>query len=419
MSRAYRPANANHVFTSRLEIEEHLLSKVSGNAGGKIGTELELFVTKPEGRPITFDQVELVLEHMAGQFKDAQPGYEKGRMVALVLPGVGDISLEPGGQVELSTKPCATLEDLAESNQQLRQALENTARFFDLRVDGAGHKPSFLEAEDMPRSRFHAYCGYLRGVHGEKAEALINTMKSCCGLQVNLDPMGEDFHEIYRALLLVDVAHSLSQRTQRQKMLHENYAELVPDQMLPVFETLAATSNEDLIKPVVDRLLKLKVPFVPDAAAAEGFVATSVLFGATPTLGALLEQGRLTTEILDNALTLQLTMPNLRRHGVVETRAPDSTGSPESLMATAALYQRFAYDKPARQALLAQFADADPGALKEAFLSRFTLPPPTLMALELGNGQTVGSLVEAVGIAAPPPQACAAVKKPVPARRAI
>jgi len=397
MSRAYRPANANHVFTSRLEIEEHLLSKASGNAGGKIGTELELFVTSPEGRPITFDQVEMVLEHMAGQFKNLQPGYENGRMVALVLPGVGDISLEPGGQVELSTKPCDTLAELEDANRQLRQALENTASFFDLRVEGMGHKPSFLDAEDMPRSRFHAYCGYLRGVHGEKAEALIDTMKSCCGLQVNLDPMGEDFHEIYRALLLVDVAHSLSQRTQRQKMLHENYATLVPDQMLPVFEALRAASNEELIRPVVDRLLKLKVPFVPDSGAAEGFVATASLFGATPSLGELLEKGRLTTEILDNALTLQLTMPNLRRHGVVEIRAPDSTGSIDTLMETASLYRRYAYDKAARQELLAQFADVDPAKLQDAFLSRFRLPEPALRALDLGNGRNVADLVRAVG----------------------
>lgn len=47
MSRVYHSANPNHIFNSRAEIEEHLLAKVSKNAGGKIGTELELFVTTP------------------------------------------------------------------------------------------------------------------------------------------------------------------------------------------------------------------------------------------------------------------------------------------------------------------------------------------------------------------------------------
>ncbi|MDE1153653.1 MAG: glutamate-cysteine ligase family protein [Micavibrio sp.] len=410
MSRVYRSANPNHIFKDRSEIEEHLLAKVGGNAGGKIGTELELFVTSPEGRPITFDQVEMVLEHFAGQFPQAKAAFEKGRIVALNIPGVGDVSLEPGGQVELSTKPCANMAELEQTNRAMRAALENTAAFLDLRVKGQGHMPSFLDADDMPRSRFAAYCGYLRGQHGEKADHLIDTMKSCCGLQVNVDPMGNDFHEIYRALMLVDVAHSLSQRTERQGRLHETYAKLVPDQMVPVFEALEANSNETLIAHAVDRLLKLKIPFMPDAAAAEGFKSTASVFGATPSVGELLARGALTTEILDNALTLQLTMPNLRRHGVVETRAPDSPDTVEDLMKTAKIYHDRAYDAQSRRQLLQDFSGIDPAALKAAFLARFDEPREALFARDLGNGKTVADLVQTIEGAKPAP-----VAKPRPA----
>lgn len=393
MSRVYRPAQPDHVFQSRAEIEEHMLSKVTSNAGGKIGTELELFVTSPEGLPITFDQVEMVLEHLASQFPGTVAAQEKGRTVALSIPRIGDVSLEPGGQVELSTKPCKDMAELEDINRVLRVALDKTAVFFDLRVKGQGHMPSFLEAEDMPRSRFAAYCGYLRGVHGAKADDLIDTMKSCCGLQVNVDPMGNDFHEIYRALMLADVAHSLSQRTQRQERLHETYAKLVPAQMTPLFEALEARNNEQVMQHIVCRLLTLKVPFIPDNSA-EGFIATEKVFGATPTVGGLLEKGALTTQILDNALSLQLTMPNIRRHGVVETRAPDSPDTLEALMDVVKVYYRLAYDAAARRELLEDFSGIVPEKLKAAFLSRFD--DKNVVSADIGGGKTVADLIHAV-----------------------
>ena len=253
--------------------------------------------------------------------------------------------------------------------------------------------PSFLAAEDMPRSRFAAYCEYLRDLHGKPADDLINTMKSCCGLQVNVDPMGPDFHEIYRALMLVDVANALSQRTERQERLHDTYAKLVPAQLTPIFEALPANSNEGVVTNIVDRLLTLRVPFIPDTASPEGFKSTASVFGATPTVGELLNKGALTTEILDNSLSLQLMMPNLRRHGVLETRAPDSPHTTEAVMQTAAQYHRFAYDAEARRALLEDFRDVDPQLLKAAFLDRFD--DPAILTRDIGGGKKVSDLAMA------------------------
>lgn len=394
MSRAYHPANPRHIFASRTEVEEHLLSKTTANAGGKIGTELELFVTTPAGDPPGFDRIEQVLENIATQFADTKIAREKNRIVALDIPGVGDVSLEPGGQVEISTKPVATLAELELQNRVLRRALDNAARDLGLIVEGAGFKPSFLEADDTPRSRFAAYRAYLRHEHGqEKADNLVATMKAVTGLQVNLDPMGDDFHEIYRALLLVDVAHALRDRTARQKRLHETYSLLVPGQLTPVFESVAARSNEDVMKHIVDRLLTLKVPFIPDQSA-EGFRATADVFGKTPTVGELLAQGALTTEILDNALSLQLTMPNLRRHGVLETRAPDSPNDIDTLMDIAGTYRKYAYDAAARKSLLDAMEDIDPALLKSAFLTRFD--DADILSRDIGGGKTVASLLAAV-----------------------
>jgi hypothetical protein len=344
---------------------------------------------------------------MASQFQGAAFATEKGRVVGVAIPDVGDICLEPGGQVELSAKPCRDLAELESVNITLRAALEKTASFLGLKVTGTGHMPSFLEAEDMPRSRFAAYCDYLRGVHGKKADDLIDTMKSCCGLQVNVDPMGPDFHEIYRALMLVDVANAFSQRTERQERLHETYAKLVPSQLTPVFEALEARGNEQVVGHIIDRLLTLKVPFMPDAASPEGFKSTSSVFGVTPTVGELLNKRALTTEILDNSLSLQLMMPNLRRHGVLETRAPDSPQTTEEVMKTARQYHRFAYDVQARRELLEDFRGIDPQLLKDAFLMRFD--DARLLSRDIGGGKTVASLIAAIA-----PQSETSPPKPSP-----
>lgn len=412
MSRVYRPADPGHIFKTRSEIEEHLLSKTTSNTGGKIGTELELFVTTPEGLPITFDQVEMVLERIAAQFPDVKQATEKGRIVALDISNIGDVSLEPGSQVELSTKPVKTLTELELMNRVLRNALDRAAKELDLRVEGAGHKPAFLKAEDTPRSRFAAYREYLRGVHGvEKADNLVATMKSVTGLQVNVDPMGADFNEIYRALLLTDVAHALRDRTTRQKRLHETYAVLVPSQMTPVFESLAASSNEGVMSHIADRLLALKVPFIPDNSA-EGFKSTASVYGFTPMVGELLEKGVLTTQILDNSLSLQLTMPNLRRHGVLETRAPDSPDTIEALMDIVRVYDKFAYDAKARKKLLNDFSAIDPQLLKAAFLERFE--DKNILSRDIGGGIKVADLIAAVEGREPAP---AAKPKPSPEPR--
>lgn len=397
MSRAYHSLNPNHVIQSRMEIEEHLLAKVAGNAESKVGTELELFVTTPEGLPITFDQVEMMFEQLIHQFPAAKPAFEKGRIVALGIPDIGDVSLEPGGQMELSSKPCKDLQELEQINRVMRSALDKSAAALGLKVEGAGHKPTFLNAGDVPRSRFAAYGDFCRDRYGKEAgDKLVKTMKSCCGLQVNFDPMGQDFHEIYRALMLVDVAHSLSRLTKRQEMLHKNYAVLSPEQMTPVFEALAAKDNESLMTHIVDRLLTLKVPFVPDPASPEGFKSTLPMFGHPPTVQELLQKGLLTTEILDNALSLQQTMPNLRRHGVVETRAPDSMDDVGELMRTSALYHRFAYDPQARKELLAAAEGIDPERLKTCFLTRFDQTKGAIAAFDLGGGKTVAGLIRAV-----------------------
>ena len=401
MSRAYHTAGSNTVLHSRDQIEQRLLAKVKANTGARIGTELELFVTTREGKPATFDQLEKLFEHIAEIVVGAEKVMEQGRIVGLHIPEVGDMCLEPGGQVELSSKPCADLNELFHVNTRLRDLIFMGTLHCKLRFKGQGHIPAFTEAEDMPRSRFAAYYRYCRHEIGSNAEGLIKTMKSSSSLQVNFDPMGEDFHEIYRALMLVDVGVAFNKASQRQALLQKNYEPFFPEQTLPVFEALQALSNEKVVSLIVDRLLTLRVPFIPDDSA-EGFKSSIDVFGRSLTVGEMLEKGLLTEEILDNALSLQLTSPNLRRHGVLETRAHDSVGTAREVRKIAEMYSNAAYNKFERRRLLKRFEKVDPDLLKAAFNARSTVPEKKLLKMKIGKGLTVHDLVEDVAVALRP-----------------
>lgn len=393
MSRVIQTQDASRLLRTSQDVANYLLEKVAHGTKGLIGTEIELFVTDAAGKPATFTQIEKVLAHIAGQFDDAQVRTEAGRIVGVHVPQAGDVCLEPGGQVELATKPCQDMSELALVNHALRHALRQAANEQNLQVTGTGHMPAFIEAEDMPRSRFGAYYKYCRAEKGAPAQDLIDTMKSVCGLQINLDPMGDDFHEVYKALMLLDLAHSFAGLTDRQKRLEKTYANLFPEQVTPMFNAVAAKDNGALVAQIVERLLTLKVPFVPDETSAEGFKSTRDVFGHAPTIGALMEKGVLTTGLLDNCLSLQMTMPNLRRHGVLETRAPDSTQLVAGLLDTARLYKAYAYDAKARSALVQGFAGVEPDKLEKAFKARFDVPRETLAQMDIGAGKTVADLV--------------------------
>lgn len=395
MSRVIQSQGPTLVLRSAKDVQDYLLAKIARADKGLTGLEQEMFVTLPDGRPPAFDKIEAVLNRMAAQLPDAKAAQEKGRTVAVSCP-LGDVCLEPGGQIELSSAAAPDLATVMARQRGLMDALEQAAAAEGLKVQGAGHLPAFTDAALVPRSRFAAYAEYCRTAHGDKAEALLETMKSCTGLQVNVDPMGEEFHEIYRALLVLEIAGCLRDRTVRQQRFAETYAPLFPRQVAPLFNALAAKDNVSLVEKITERLLSLHMPFVPDPGSAEGFLPSAQVYGAVPTVGELMARGVLTAGLLDNALSLQMTMPNLRRHGVVETRAPDTPETLDGVAEVARRYHAAAYDRPTRAALVRLGQGLEPGLLSRAFDARFRVPEEALMAMPVGSGLTVGRFIESV-----------------------
>ena len=386
MSRVIRSGEAATILKTPSDVQAHLLAKVAKSTAGLIGLEQEMFVTTASGQPPAFALIEGVLTHMAAAMPQARLLTEGKHIVGVTSPVLGDVCLEPGGQIELSCAPSQNLVEMQARQTALHDALVAAASAQGLRVQGAGHLPSFIGAPMVPRSRFAAYAQYCRDTHGnDKAEALLDTMKSCTGLQINVDPMGEDFHKVYRALMLVELAETFTTLdSQRKQRFSNTYAPLFPQQVRPMFNAVAARDNRMLMDMIVERLLSLRMPFVPDPDSAEGFLPSAKVYGVTPSVGELMAKGVLTTDLLDNALSLQMTMPNLRRHGVVETRSPDTPSDMATVFKLAARYHRAAYDVAARDRLLVIADKVDASQLAAVYDARYTGDAAHVMSMQVG-----------------------------------
>ncbi|MFM7144686.1 MAG: glutamate--cysteine ligase [Alphaproteobacteria bacterium] len=153
-----------------------------------VGTEYEKpAVDRRTGLAIPFDGprgVETILRAMADRF-GWEPQEERGRVVALSREGRGSVTLEPGGQVELSGHNFRTLHET--HAELVRHAAELTAVGDDLDVAflGLGITPfSRLEQiQWVPKARYDVMGPYMLRV-GSMGQRM---MKQTTTVQVNVD----------------------------------------------------------------------------------------------------------------------------------------------------------------------------------------------------------------------------------------
>ncbi|TRL39139.1 glutamate--cysteine ligase [Rhizobium straminoryzae] len=99
--------------------------------------------------------------------------------------GMGAISIEPGGQFELSGAPLETLHQTCRESNQHLAVLREVAEPMGIRFLGIGGSPKWTLAETprMPKSRYEIMTRYMPkvGRHG------LDMMYRTCTIQVNLD----------------------------------------------------------------------------------------------------------------------------------------------------------------------------------------------------------------------------------------
>lgn len=161
-------------------------------ASWRIGGEFERALVRKNGQPVGYDGpdgIRWVLERLLA----TQPGWsvvaEGDNPIALVRPDLSSITLEPGGQVELSGAPHASLAALGAEMNENRDALLALAEGRDLRWIAAGLTP-VARVEDiawMPKGRYRVMRDYLP----QRGDLALFMMKGTCSVQANWDFLDE------------------------------------------------------------------------------------------------------------------------------------------------------------------------------------------------------------------------------------
>ncbi len=153
----------------------------------RIGTEHEKFgYCQDTLLPLPYDgprSIKAVLEGLQGRF-GWNPVMEGDNLIGLVKDGA-NVSLEPGGQLELSGAPLETIhQTCGEVNQHLLE-VKAVSDEIGVKFIGLGAAPEWTHAQMplMPKGRYKLMNDYMEkvGTHGTQM------MRRTCTVQVNLD----------------------------------------------------------------------------------------------------------------------------------------------------------------------------------------------------------------------------------------
>lgn len=115
-----------------------------------------------------------------------EPILDDGHVIGLAGPdGGGAISLEPGGQFELSGAPLATVHETARELDAHLADLKAVAEPHGIRFLGLGHSPLWTREQTpiMPKRRYQIMANYMPKVGTRGLDMMFRT----CTVQVNLD----------------------------------------------------------------------------------------------------------------------------------------------------------------------------------------------------------------------------------------
>jgi glutamate--cysteine ligase len=157
----------------------------------RVGGEFERAVVRPNGDPIGYDEpdgIRWILEQLA---KDTSwtSVFENGNTIALHRTDMANITLEPGGQVELSGAPHKTLSALAEEMMANRNALLEISAGKEHVWIANGLTPitPISAIPWVPKGRYRIMKKYLP----QRGDLAAHMMKGTCSVQANFDYSSE------------------------------------------------------------------------------------------------------------------------------------------------------------------------------------------------------------------------------------
>jgi glutamate--cysteine ligase len=156
------------------------------------------------GRPLAYEaagpSVRRVLESYAA-LRSGAPVLEGDRLIGLDAPW-GNISLEPGGQVEWSSRPASDLDDLKGALDEHLAAMEKVANLLGVRWLDVAVQPEAAVGDMpwMPKARYEI----MRKIMGERGRLAHRMMTQTASIQCAFDyASDEDWTRKFRAAALM------------------------------------------------------------------------------------------------------------------------------------------------------------------------------------------------------------------------
>ncbi len=187
------PTPDNDEARTPIETKNQLIEALSSGSKPKaewrIGTEHEKFPFLTDTlEPVPYAgarSIRALLEGLRDRFGWTGV-YEKGNIIALSDPkGMGSVSLEPGGQFELSGAPLETIHDTCEEVHQHLVQVREIGDGLGIGFLGLGASPTWSRAKTpvMPKGRYMIMAPYMDRVGRFGRDMMFRT----CTVQVNLD----------------------------------------------------------------------------------------------------------------------------------------------------------------------------------------------------------------------------------------
>ena len=214
MQRANRMGNHSTIIKDVGQLVEWLAKGEKPAADWRIGTEHEKFLFHRDSlRPVAYDGdsgVEAMLHALCKVIGDkATPIIEKGKIIGLKDGDGGSVSLEPGGQLELSGAPLSNLhQTCAETGRHLRH-MRAVSSALGVGMLGIGFQPKWRRDDIswMPKGRYQIMRNHMPKVGTMGLDMMLRS----CTVQVNLDYADEaDMRRKFRtSLALQPIATAL------------------------------------------------------------------------------------------------------------------------------------------------------------------------------------------------------------------
>lgn len=179
--------SSNILIENKSQLIEYIESGCKPKEDWKVGTEHEKFgFHESTLSPLGYGEkggISDILNGLKDQF-GWRPQYEDDNVIALIKDGCS-ITLEPGGQLELSGAPLKDIhQTCSETNTHLKQ-VKAVCEPFDSAFIGMGFQPNARksEIEFMPKGRYKIMSEYMPKV----GTLGLDMMKRTCTIQANLD----------------------------------------------------------------------------------------------------------------------------------------------------------------------------------------------------------------------------------------